>query len=70
MNKITCFSGNSVGDTFAIQESNVGLSMRKTANTFAQDHSDLLIKEDVQIILESMKFGRNIYENMRKFIQY
>ena len=70
MNKITCFSGYSTGDSFAIQESNVGLSMRKTANTFAQDHSDLLIKEDVQRILESMKFGRNIYENMRKFIQY
>jgi len=46
MDKVTCFSGNSVGDSFANQASNVGLTMRKTSTIYAQDHSDLLIDEE------------------------
>ena len=46
LNKITCFSGNSVGDSFALQESNVGLTMKSTSTIFTQDHSDLMIDKE------------------------
>jgi Ca2+-transporting ATPase len=32
--------------------------------------SDLAVEKDVMLIYESIKLGRTIYQNIRKFIQY
>jgi len=46
------------------------MTMQSCGTDFAKKVSDLIIDDDFSLILEAIKFGRNIYENLRKFIQY
>ena len=51
-------------------EANVGLTMQNCGTDVAKKRSDIILDKDFSLILEAIKFGRNIYENMRKFLQY
>lgn len=70
INKTTCFTGDSIGDCFALKEADVSLTMSNYGTDYCMQICDLAIDRDAMIIYESLKFGRTIYENIRKFIQY
>jgi len=70
LNKITCFTGESIADCFAIEESDVGVTMSNHGVQYCLRVCDLAVENDVMLIYESIKMGRTIYENMRKYIQY
>jgi Ca2+-transporting ATPase len=70
MNKITCISADSIGDSFALEQADVGMTMKNVGSQGSKSMSDLIIDDDIQILLDSIKFGRNIFENIRKFLQF
>lgn len=53
-----------------MSDAHVGLTTQDTGSDVTKKASDLIIDDDFQLILEAIKFGRNIYENIRKFLQY
>jgi len=69
-NYTSCFTGDSVGDCFALEECDVGLTMTNYGAEYCIRVCDIGIDRDVMLIYHSMKFGRNIFSNIRKFVQY
>ena len=51
-------------------EADVAMTMLKCGSDSVKNISDIIVDEDVLLIVDAMKFGRNIYENIRKFLQY
>lgn len=70
MGKTTCFTGESIADCFAIEESDVGLTMSNHGAEYCLRICDLAIEKDVMLITDSIMLGRTIIENIRKFLQY
>ena len=63
-------TGDSVADAMALKEADVGLCMGSGCQV-AKDNSDLVIMDnDFVSIHRSIKWGRAIFDNVRKFIQF
>jgi Ca2+-transporting ATPase len=63
-------SGDGINDTEALQMANVGVSMGSSCQV-TKDASDLVIMDnDIKSIYLSIMWGRTIYANVRKFIQF
>lgn len=63
-------TGTSVADAGSLQSASVGMSMG-TACQLTKDASDLVILDsDFQSIFDAIMWGRTIYENVRKFMQF
>lgn len=63
-------SGDGINDTEALQMANVGVSMGSSCQV-TKDASDLVIMDnDIKSIYHSIMWGRTIYSNVRKFIQF
>lgn len=63
-------TGDSIADADALKKANVGLCMGSGCDV-AKDNSDLVILDnDFNSIHKSVKWGRAIFDNVRKFIQF
>lgn len=63
-------TGDSIADASALQLADVGLCMGSGCDV-AKDNSDLVILDNnFSSIHSSIKWGRAIFENVRKFIQF
>jgi len=63
-------SGDGINDTEALALAHVGVSMGSSCQV-TKDASDLVIMDnDIKSIYLSIMWGRTIYENVRKFIQF
>ena len=67
---IVAMTGDSITDAEALKKAHVGLCMGSGCEV-AKDNSDLIILDnDFYSIYRSIKWGRAIYDNIRKFIQF
>lgn len=67
---LVAMSGDSISDAVALKMANVGLCMGSGC-TVAKDNSDLVILDnDFISIHHAIMWGRIIFENVRKFIQF
>ena len=66
--KIVSVSGSSDEDSFGMGEADVGISIN-SAYAMLRLSSNLLLK-DITYVVDAMQFGRNIHDNMRKFLVY